>query len=58
MQKLVKLNNPFDSDVEKFNTTYLDKGWNIIKMLTYDSKVILLIEKVNRKEKLEKLNEL
>ena len=54
MERIVKINISFNSD-------YLEKGWKIKSNLLKQDKngyLILLIEKINRKEKIEKLNDL
>lgn len=59
MQKLIKTKTYYDSEIQKFNTDYLDNGWVIVKVIDYDkgnNEVFLIIQKDTRKEKLNKIN--
>ena len=56
MQKLIKISIPNDNDLLKFEEKYLEKGWIIKQMVTYDTNVLVfLLEKDTRKEKMENL---
>jgi len=59
MQKLVRLRNPYNQDIDSFNREYLEKGWKIVNMSVIEtSTLIILLEKETRKDKLEHLNDL
>jgi hypothetical protein len=59
MQKLVRLRNPYNQDIDSFNREYLEKGWKILNMSVIEtSTLIILLEKETRKDKLEHLNDL
>lgn len=60
MQKLIMLWDIDVSDVTKINKEYLSDGWNIKETITFNDnhhKIIFLLEKETRKEKLEQLKD-
>lgn len=59
MQKLIRITNPSRYELDNINRDYLENGWRIKKMKTYNENVfIFLLEKETRKEKLEVLNDI
>lgn len=61
MQQLYLLHSLLNYDINEFNKNYLNKGWiikDVIIKHKESDKILFLLEKTGRKEKLENLNNL
>jgi len=58
MQKLEYIDQPSSWDTNRLNDEYLSQGWIVKKMIIIDKNLIVLLEKITRKEKLEHINNL